>query len=138
MTVKIDRVRLGFSVAVSGVYTDDISFGFAGFAVNDIGIVAAWPCFCSGVGDHHFSSGTFHTAGFDRFFARALIVGIEPAGEGVQVILAEVPFAEMTDYVIALRASTQGRGKFDFDFIRYDEVPQSLMDKIIAEAKRDQ
>ena len=68
---------------------------------------------------------------------RGRVMGIEPAGEGVQVILAEVPFAEMTDYVIALRASTQGRGKFDFDFIRYDEVPQSLTDKIIAEAKND-
>ena len=68
---------------------------------------------------------------------RGRVMGIEPAGEGVQVVLAEVPFAEMTDYVIALRAATQGRGKFDFDFIRYDEVPQSLTDKIIAEAKND-
>ncbi len=68
---------------------------------------------------------------------RGRVMGIEPATEGVQVILAEVPFAEMTDYVIALRAATQGRGKFDFDFIRYDEVPQSLTDKIIAEAKND-
>ena len=62
-------------------------------------------------------------------------MGIDPAEEGTQVVLAEVPFSEMTDYVIALRASTQGRGKFDFDFIRYDEVPQNLNDKIIAEAK---
>ena len=68
---------------------------------------------------------------------RGRVMGIEPATEGVQVILAEVPYAEMTDYVIALRAATQGRGRFDFDFIRYDEVPQSLTDKIIAEAKND-
>ena len=68
---------------------------------------------------------------------RGRVMGIEPAGEGVQVILAEVPFAEMTDYVISLRAATQGRGKFDFDFIRYDEVPQSLTDKIIQDAKND-
>jgi elongation factor G len=43
----------------------------------------------------------------------------------------------MTDYVISLRAATQGRGKFDFEFIRYDEVPANLTDKIIAEAKKD-
>ena len=43
----------------------------------------------------------------------------------------------MTDYVIALRAATQGRGRFDFEFIRYDEVPQNLADKIIAEAKKE-
>ena len=68
---------------------------------------------------------------------RGRVMGIEPDAEGIQVILAEVPYAEMTDYVIALRAATQGRGRFDFDFIRYDEVPQSLTDKIIAEAKND-
>ncbi len=70
---------------------------------------------------------------------RGKVMGIEPAedGSGLQTVLAEVPFAEMTDYVIALRASTQGRGKFDFDFIRYDEVPASLTDKIIADAKQD-
>ncbi len=69
---------------------------------------------------------------------RGRVMGIDPAEEGTQVVLAEVPFAEMTDYVIALRAATQGRGRFDFDFIRYDEVPASLTDKIIAEAKREQ
>ena len=69
---------------------------------------------------------------------RGRVMGIEHAEEGTQVILAEVPFAEMTDYVISLRAATQGRGRFDFDFIRYDEVPQNLTDKIIAEAKREQ
>ena len=68
---------------------------------------------------------------------RGRVMGIDPAEEGTQVVLAEVPFAEMTDYVIALRAATQGRGRFDFDFIRYDEVPASLTEKIIAEAKKD-
>ena len=70
---------------------------------------------------------------------RGRVMGIEPAEDGseLQVVLAEVPFAEMTDYVIALRASTQGRGRFDFDFIRYDEVPASLTEKIVAEANKD-
>ena len=68
---------------------------------------------------------------------RGRVMGIEPADDGseLQMVLAEVPFGEMTDYVIALRASTQGRGRFDFDFVRYEEVPASLTDKIIAEAK---
>ena len=68
---------------------------------------------------------------------RGRVMGIEPCDDGTQVVLAEVPYAEMTDYVIALRASTQGRGRFDFDFIRYDEVPQSITDKIIAESKNN-
>ncbi len=69
---------------------------------------------------------------------RGRVMGIDPAEEGTQVVLAEVPFSEMTDYVISLRAATQGRGRFDFDFIRYDEVPASITAKIVEEAKKDQ
>ncbi len=70
---------------------------------------------------------------------RGRVMGIEAAEDGseTQVVLAEVPFAEMTDYVIALRASTQGRGRFDFDFIRYEEVPASITEKVIAAEKAD-
>ena len=69
---------------------------------------------------------------------RGRVMGIDPADDGTQVVLAEVPFAEMTDYVIALRAATQGRGRFDFEFIRYDEVPAQITDKIVAESKKEQ
>ena len=68
---------------------------------------------------------------------RGRVMGIEPLANGKQVVLAEVPYSEMADYVIALRASTQGRGRFDFEFIRYDEVPASITEKVIAEAKND-
>ena len=70
---------------------------------------------------------------------RGRVMGIEPADDGsdLQMVLAEAPYAEMTSYVIDLRAATQGRGRFDFEFARYDEVPQSLTEKIIAEAKKD-
>ncbi len=67
---------------------------------------------------------------------RGRVMGIEPADDS-QIVLAEVPFSEMTDYVISLRAATQGRGRFDFEFIRYDEVPQSITEKIVAESKKD-
>jgi elongation factor G len=71
---------------------------------------------------------------------RGRVMGIEPIddGSGLQAVIAEVPFAEMTDYVIALRAMTQGRGRFDFNFIRYEEVPAALSEKIIKEAKQNE
>ena len=69
---------------------------------------------------------------------RGRVMGIDPMDDGTQVVLAEVPFSEMMDYVISLRAATQGRGKFDFDFIRYDEVPASITEKVVAEAKKEQ
>ena len=69
---------------------------------------------------------------------RGRVMGIEADERSAetQVVTAEVPYAEMTDYVIALRASTQGRGRFDYDFVRYEEVPASLTEKIIADANK--
>ena len=70
---------------------------------------------------------------------RGRVLGIEPCENrrGYQAVIAEVPDSEMTDYVIALRAATQGRGSFDFSFERYEEVPSHLAQKIIEEAKRN-
>ena len=57
------------------------------------------------------------------------------AHDGMQVIEAEVPMAEVTTYAIDLRSMTQGRGSFTLEFIRYDEVPGNVQQKIIEEAK---
>ena len=57
--------------------------------------------------------------------------------KGYQVVEAEVPKAEMTDYSIALRAMTQGKGSFVFRFVRYEEVPAAIAQKIIADAKTE-
>ena len=46
------------------------------------------------------------------------------------IVEAEVPKAEMVDYVISLRAMTQGRGDFTFHFVRYEEVPSQLASKV--------
>ena len=46
------------------------------------------------------------------------------------VIEAEVPKAEMVDYVISLRAMTQGRGEFTFHFVRYEEVPAQIAQRV--------
>ena len=61
-------------------------------------------------------------------------MGMSPAEKkGYTVIDAEIPKAEMTDYTIALRAMTQGRGTFDFEIVRYEQVPSNIAQKIIAE-----
>ena len=68
---------------------------------------------------------------------RGKVMGIEAdeSKAGYQIVLAEVPKAEMTDYVISLRAATQGRGRFEFTVDRYDEAPSQVAQKVIAEAK---
>ena len=69
---------------------------------------------------------------------RGRVLGMEAAHskKGYTTVQAEVPKAEMMDYPIALRATTQGRGSFTFYFERYEEVPANVAQKIIAEAAK--
>ena len=62
-------------------------------------------------------------------------MGMDPVGDGTQVITAEVPMAEMGTYAIDLRAMTQSRGSFTFHFVRYQDCPPAAQEKAIAEAK---
>ncbi len=66
---------------------------------------------------------------------RGRVMGMNPTGDGDQVIEAEVPMAEMTSYAIDLRAMTQSRGSFVFEFVRYEECPPNAQAKAIEEAK---
>ena len=68
---------------------------------------------------------------------RGRVLGMNPweAKKGYTVIEAEAPKAEMMDYTVSLRAMSQGRGSYDFEVIRYEEVPGNIAQKIIAEAK---
>jgi len=52
-----------------------------------------------------------------------------------QVIRAQVPLAEMSNYATELRSLTSGRGTFAMSFSHYEEVPPHLAEKII-EAKK--
>lgn len=66
---------------------------------------------------------------------RGRILGMETV-DGLQEITAEAPLIEMLKYATDLRSMTQGRGKFRFEFVSYEEVPFSAQEKIIAEAKK--
>ena len=68
---------------------------------------------------------------------RGRIMGMNQMEEkrGWSIVEAEVPEAEMNDYVHALRAISQGRASFTFYFDHYEEVPTAVAEKIIAAAK---
>ncbi len=68
---------------------------------------------------------------------RGRVMGMNPTGDGLQVVEAEVPMGEMSSYAIDLRSMTQGRGSYSLTFIRYEEVPQADQAKIIEAAKKD-
>jgi elongation factor G len=63
---------------------------------------------------------------------RGRVLGMEPTQAGYQVITAEVPMAEMSNFATFLRQSTQGRGSYTFDFVRYEQCPPQVAEKIIA------
>ncbi|HIZ93603.1 MAG TPA: elongation factor G, partial [Candidatus Flavonifractor avicola] len=66
---------------------------------------------------------------------RGRVMGMNPDGEGNQVVEAEVPMAEMSRYAIDLRSMTQGRGSFTFHFVRYEDAPPAAQEKAIEAAK---
>ena len=56
----------------------------------------------------------------------------EPA---LQEFVAEVPMGEMGDFATVLRQVTQGRGYFSFEFVRYEDAPMNVQQKVIEDAK---
>ena len=66
---------------------------------------------------------------------RGRVIGMEQEGN-LQKVIAEVPMAEMFTYATDLRSMTQARGSYSSKFVRYEEVPQVEVAKILEEAKR--
>jgi elongation factor G len=64
---------------------------------------------------------------------RGRIMSMEARG-GAQVIRAHVPLAHMFGYATDLRSMTQGRATYTMQFWRYEEVPASIADEIVAKA----
>jgi elongation factor G len=64
-------------------------------------------------------------------------LGMEPGG-GMTEVKAEVPMAEMLTYAPDLRAITGGQGDYTMDFVRYEEVPAHLAQKVISEARSEE
>lgn len=68
---------------------------------------------------------------------RGRILGMNPAEDGEQQIVAEVPYSEMFKYATDLRSMTQGRGKFTAAFERFEEAPANIAQKVVEKAQKD-
>lgn len=66
---------------------------------------------------------------------RGIVGGMEPRGEGVTTIQAQVPLSEMFGYATDIRNLTQGRGSFTMEFDQYTIAPNSIAEEVI-EGKR--
>jgi elongation factor G len=67
---------------------------------------------------------------------RGRLLGMEPRG-GMTTIKAEVPMAELLTYPQSLTSLTGGRGDYHPHFLRYDEVPSHIAQKLIETAKKE-
>ena len=66
---------------------------------------------------------------------RGQIQGME-ARTGAQEITANVPLSEMFGYATELRSRTQGRGQYSMEPSHFEELPKSIMEKIIKERNK--
>jgi len=67
---------------------------------------------------------------------RAQVQGMNPE-DGVNVIQAQVPLAEILRYAIDLKSITQGRGSFTAEFSHYQPMPQPVTQKVIAQRQAE-
>jgi elongation factor G len=66
---------------------------------------------------------------------RGHVLGMD-SSNGMQLLRAQVPQAEMFHYATELRSITQGRGRFSWKLDHYAEVPHNVADKVIAERSK--
>ncbi|KPL02108.1 MAG: elongation factor G [candidate division Zixibacteria bacterium SM23_73_2] len=65
---------------------------------------------------------------------RGKILGVHPRPDA-KAVDAVVPLSEMFGYATDLRSLSQGRAIYTMEFFRYDEVPQTISEKIIAKIR---
>ncbi len=68
---------------------------------------------------------------------RGKILGMEAQGR-FQVVKAQVPLAELSNYATLLRSITQGRATHTRSFSHYDPLPKELEGKVIQESQPDE
>jgi elongation factor G len=63
--------------------------------------------------------------------------GMEQGVGGMTEVKAEAPMAEMLTYAPDLRALTGGQGDYTMEFLRYEEVPAHLAQKVVDSAREE-
>ncbi|CAM3105657.1 elongation factor G [Streptobacillus ratti] len=67
---------------------------------------------------------------------RGRVLGMQATGKDKQEIFAEAPMAETFKYSNDLKSMTQGRGYFEMNVVRYDQVPEEIAKKIIEKTEK--
>ncbi len=68
---------------------------------------------------------------------RGRVLGMNPTGNGLQEILAEVPQSELFGYSTNLRSMTGGMGIYSYELARYEIAPSEVQQKEVAARAAD-
>lgn len=63
---------------------------------------------------------------------RGRVLGMNPAGNGKQIIEAEIPQSSLFGYCTTLRSMTVGMGDYEYEFARYEQAPSDIQEKEVA------
>jgi elongation factor G len=116
------------------VDSSDICFKIAGAGALKKGMAAGQPILLEPIVNIRITVPNDYTGDVigDLNTKRAHVQGMNPE-DGVNIIEAKVPLAEILRYAIDLKSLTQGRGFFTTEFDHYEEVPAHLAQKLIEE-----
>jgi elongation factor G len=119
----VDSSEIAFKIAGSRAFRDGMSKAKPVLLEPIMEVKVMFP-------DHYMGD---VTGDLNHRRGRILGVGVD---DGMEVMTAEVPMAELFMYSAELRSMTGGRGSFTMKFSRYEVVPANVAQKIIAEAEK--
>ena len=119
------------------VDSSEMSFKMAASIAYKEGLPKASPCILEPIGSLKAYVPDNNTGDLmgELNKRRGRVLGMNPAEDGLQEIVAEVPMSEMHDFATLIRSMTQGRGYFVLTFERYEQLPANLEAQVIEEAK---
>ena len=119
------------------VDSSEMSFKMAASIAFKNGITQAKPTLLEPIGSLKVTVPETHTGDImgEVTKRRGRVIGMDSIPNGMQVIEAEVPIAEMGDFNTFIKQVTQGRGSFTLDFARYEDAPANVAEKVIADSK---
>ncbi len=115
------------------VDSSEICFKIAGAGAMKKGLADGHPVLLEPIMDIKVRAPEEYTGDIigDLNTKRAQVQGMNPEN-GMNVIDAQVPLAEVLRYSIALKSITQGKGTFTMQLSHYQEVPPAVAQKVIA------
>jgi elongation factor G len=120
------------------VDSDELSFRLAGQLATRKGIQESAPVLLEPIMDVEVRVPEEYMGDVNRDLnsRRGRVLGMD-SSDGVQVVKAHVPQAELFTYATELRSLSGGRGMFSATLDHYEEVPAHVAQKVIEAHKKE-